>query len=146
VEHTKTPVEPQPEQLAADLRLVLARLMRRVKRDRAFPLSHGAVLAVVEGEAGLSVSDLASRERVRPQSMAQTVAELESAGYVKREPDPNDGRRAIVVLTEAGAEVIAAERGRREGWLADAIAGALSPEEQQRLAETIPLLERLADR
>jgi DNA-binding MarR family transcriptional regulator len=135
----------EPSALAAALRPVLARLVRRLRRERTFPLSHGTVLVAVEREPGLSVSDLAGREQVRPQSMAQTVSELEDQGFIRREPDPHDGRRAIVTLTAGGAEVLAAERGRRQSWLAAALEETLTPQEREELSRAIPLLERLAE-
>ena len=56
-----------------------------------------------------SISDLAAAEQMRPQSMAQTVRDLEDAGLVSRRPDPDDGRRAIVELTARGRERVRAD-------------------------------------
>ncbi len=130
---------------ASDLRVVIGQLVRRLRAEHSFPLSHGAVLGRLDREGAQSVSDLALAERVRPQSMAQTVADLEGDGFVQRRPDPADGRRAIVELTEQGRTTLGADRRHREGWLARAI-GELSPEEQAVLREAVPLLRRLADR
>mgnify|MGYP002404234924 CR=1 FL=1 len=77
--------------------------------------------------------------------MAQTVSDLEADGLVTREPDPRDGRRALVELTQEGRLALEAERRRREGWLANAIANDLSLEEQSLLSDTIDLLRRLAE-
>ena len=52
------------------------------------------VLGRLDREGPASISDLAAAERMRPQSMAQTVRDLEAAGLVSRRPDPDDGRRA----------------------------------------------------
>jgi DNA-binding MarR family transcriptional regulator len=54
---------------------------------------------------GISVSELADLARVRKQTMAQAVAQLERTGYVKRHPNPNDGRSQLVYLTKRGAAV-----------------------------------------
>jgi DNA-binding MarR family transcriptional regulator len=75
--------------------------------------------------------------------MAQTLAELETAGLIERRPDPADGRRVQVELTEEGRERVIEGRGRREDWLAAAIAAELSPEEQRTLLEAVPLLQLL---
>ena len=91
-----------------------------------------------------SVSDLAKAERMRPQSMAQTVSELESDGLVERRADPDDRRRALVQLTTHGQTVLELDRRAREGWLARAIEQDLSPAEQGVLAEAVELLRRLA--
>jgi DNA-binding MarR family transcriptional regulator len=130
--------------MASELRVVLGQLMRRLRQEHGFPLSHGSVLGRLDREGPQSVSDLAGSERVRPQSMAQTVGDLENDGLVERRPDPDDRRRALVELTAHGREVLAGDRRRRDGWLAAGIAEDLSPEEQQQLAIGIELLRRLA--
>ena len=134
-----------PALLASDLRVVMGQLIRRLRAEHGFPLSQGMVLGRLDRKGPLSVSDLAQAERIRPQSMAQTVSDLEADGLVERRPDPGDRRRALVDLTDAGRIVLAADRRRREGWLASAIEHELSPEEQALLAQAAPLLRRLAD-
>jgi DNA-binding MarR family transcriptional regulator len=131
--------------MASELRVVLGQLIRRLRQEHGFPLSHGSVLGRLDREGPQSVSDLAAAERVRPQSMAQTVGDLELEGLVERRPDPHDRRRALVELTGTGREVLARDRARREGWLASAIANDLTAEEQQQLEAALELLQRLAE-
>jgi DNA-binding MarR family transcriptional regulator len=138
------PTKTDAALVASDLRVVLGRLIRRLRAEHRFPLSHGMALGRLDREGVQSVSDLAHAEGVRPQSMAQTVNDLEADGLVHRRPDPDDGRRALVELTEHGRLALAAERQRREGWLAEAIA-TLSQEEQALLERAVGLLRRLAD-
>jgi DNA-binding MarR family transcriptional regulator len=54
---------------------------------------------------GITVSRLAELARVRKQSMAQAVDQLERTGYVERRPNPRDHRSRLVFLTERGAGV-----------------------------------------
>jgi DNA-binding MarR family transcriptional regulator len=63
---------------------------------------------------------------------------------VERRPDPDDRRRALVILTEAGRAELAAERGRREGWLVMAIE-ELGAADRETVERAIVLLGRLAD-
>jgi DNA-binding MarR family transcriptional regulator len=139
------PTKTDAALVASDLRVVLGRLVRRLRAEHRFPLSHGMALGRIDREGVQSVSDLAHAEGVRPQSMAQTVNDLEADGLIGRRPDPDDRRRALVELTEAGRLALAADRRRREGWLADAIANQMSVEEQQLLERSVGLLRRLAD-
>jgi len=139
------PTKIDPALIASELRVVLGRLIRRLRAEHRFSLSLAAVLGRLDREGPASVSDLAHAESVRPQSMAQTVSDLEADGLVTREPDPRDGRRALVELTQEGRLALEAERRRREGWLANAIANDLSLEEQSLLSDTIDLLRRLAE-
>ena len=131
--------------LAGELRVVLGQLMRRLRAEHGFSLSQGSVLGRLDRQGPRSVSDLAAAERVRPQSMAQTVGDLEADNLVARTPDPHDGRRALVALTRAGRSVLEAERRKREGWLAQAMSERLSPDEQQVIARAVPLLARLVE-
>jgi DNA-binding MarR family transcriptional regulator len=129
-----------------ELRLVLGRLVRRLRAEAMLPLNQTTVLARLERDGELSTSALAERERMRPQSMAQTVKDLESSGLVTRHGDPSDARRMLVALTPAGRKALAADRGRREDWLSGAIETRLSAREQETLGRAIELLRRLADR
>jgi DNA-binding MarR family transcriptional regulator len=134
-----------PALLASELRVVLGQLMRRLRAEHRFPISHGAVLGRLDREGPQSVSDLAVAERVRPQSMAQTVGDLEADGLVVRTPDPDDKRRAPVRLTDEGLDALRADRRRREGWLARVIAEDLTPEQQALLRDAVDLLRQLAE-
>jgi DNA-binding MarR family transcriptional regulator len=134
-----------PALLASELRVVLGQLVRRLRAQHRFPLTQGAVLGRLDRHGAMGVSDLAAAERVRPQSMAQTVADLEAAGMVTRRPDPHDRRRALVELTEHGLATLEADRREREGWLARAIVEDLDAAERATLRESVELLRRLAD-
>ena len=129
---------------ASDLRVVLGQLVRRLRAENTLPLSHGTVLARLEREGPRTTSALASAERVRPQSMSQTIAELAAADLVARTPDPTDGRRVLVGLTEAGRATLSQDRARRDGWLASTIEVDLTPEEQEILGRAVGILRRLA--
>jgi DNA-binding MarR family transcriptional regulator len=76
-------------------------------------ISQGSVLGRLDREGPQNTSKLAELERVRPQSMGQTVAELETQGLIARRPDPTDGRRSLIELTEAGRTELYEDRGRR---------------------------------
>jgi len=131
--------------LASELRIVLGQLMRRLRAEHRFSLSQGEVLGRLDREGTRSIVDLALAVRVRPQSMTQTISDLEGDGLVARCADPADGRRTLVELTEQGRETLEADRRKREGWLASALTEDLSAAEQQVLARAIALLRRLAE-
>jgi DNA-binding MarR family transcriptional regulator len=87
----------------------LARLMALALRDRIEP--HGVVpgqfaqlLALYE-EDGLSQAELCERVRIEQPTMANTLQRMERDGLVRRVPDPDDGRRALVFLTERAREL-----------------------------------------
>jgi DNA-binding MarR family transcriptional regulator len=119
--------------------------MRRLRAEHAFSISQGAVLGRLDRQGTASIGELAAAERVRPQSMAQTVYDLEALGLIARRADPTDGRRVLVELTELGIETLAEDRRKREGWLAQAIVEDLAAEDQEVLRRAVELLRRLAD-
>lgn len=65
---------------------------------------HANVFPFVPPE-GIQVSELTRLARVRKQTMAQAVEELEAMGYVERRPDPDDRRARLVFLTKRGESV-----------------------------------------
>ena len=82
----------------------LARLMAQALRTEISPLGvvpgqFAQLLALYE-EDGLSQTELCERVRVEQPTMANTLRRMERDGLVRRLPDPGDGRRAIVILTE----------------------------------------------
>jgi DNA-binding MarR family transcriptional regulator len=132
--------------LSQELRETVGRLVRRLRAERGrLPVGQAAVLARLDREGPASTSDLAAAERMRPQSMAETVRELEAAGLVSRRPDPGDGRRALVELTPAGLEILLATRAEREGWLTEVLDREFTTAERRKLREGLALLRRLAD-
>jgi DNA-binding MarR family transcriptional regulator len=139
------PVRVDSGLLASELRVVLGQLMRRLRAEHRFGLTQGAVLGRLDREGPLSTVELAAAERVRPQSMGQTLSELEAQGLIARQPDESDGRRTLIELTDAGRAALLEERRRRDGWIAEAIERDFSAAEQDVLERAVRLLERLAE-
>jgi DNA-binding MarR family transcriptional regulator len=141
--HAAMPTKQNPSRTASELRLVLGQLVRRLRSEHRFSLPQGSVLGRLDREGPQSVSDLAVAERVRPQSMAQTVSDLETDGLVQRRPDPTDGRRALVEFTDKGRTALEEDRRHRVGWLAQQIE-ELTPDEQVVVAKATEILRRMA--
>ena len=102
------------------------------------------MLGRLDRDGPQSTSDLAVAERVRPQSMAQTLGDLEADDLITRRPDPDDGRRVLIELSDSGRRALEQDRRHREGWLARSIEEELSDEEQEVLAQAVVLLQRLS--
>jgi DNA-binding MarR family transcriptional regulator len=66
--------------------------------------THANVFPFVPPE-GITVTELAKLARVRKQTMAEAVEQLERAGYVERRPNPSDRRSRLVFLTARGSSV-----------------------------------------
>ncbi len=74
-----------------------------------FRARHGGVMANIDA-GGTRLSTLAERAGITKPSMVELVDELESKGYVRREPDPDDRRAKLIVPTELGIDVISLAR------------------------------------
>ena len=131
--------------LASELRVVLGQLVRRLRAEHRFPLTQGAVLGRLDRGGPQSTVELAAAERVRPQSMGQTLSELEAQGLISRRPDSEDKRRTLIELTDEGRGALAEDRKHRVGWIAEAIERDFSADEQEVLARAVRLLSRLAE-
>ncbi|MCW2860504.1 MAG: MarR family transcriptional regulator [Actinoallomurus sp.] len=140
--------EPDDERAASDLRVTLGRIVRRLRQAHEpgeLTLSEVSVLSRLDRDGPATPGALAGGERVRPQAMGTTLAALEQRGLVTRMPDPDDGRRVSMSVTEAGRQVLLDRRSASIRRMTRALAEGFTPEERRRLIEIIPLLDRLAD-
>jgi len=121
----------------------LARRLRQMQ-DESLELNPNqlSAMGVLLNSGDQLMGELAALEKVRPPSMTRIVNSLEVRGYVARRPDPRDHRQCMVALTEAGRQVLLANRRRRDEWLAVRLAG-LDPAEREALRRAIPVLQRL---
>jgi DNA-binding MarR family transcriptional regulator len=131
--------------LAHELRETIGRLVRRLRAEPGPSVGRLAVLSRLDRDGPASSSDLAARERIRPQSMAQIVHDLESAGLVARRPDPADRRRAFIELTTVGVDLLQTTRAGRETWLTEVLERELDADERALVHEALALLSRIAD-
>lgn len=82
---------------------VLPRLERSVVSETGLPLTWYDVLLELHGGGGrLTMGQLAERVVLSRTRVSRLVDDLQAAGLVAREPNPDDGRSAFAVLTEAG--------------------------------------------
>jgi DNA-binding MarR family transcriptional regulator len=131
---------------AGQLRGVIGQLHRRLRQvDNAEVLtpSQSAVLGRLDRDGAASQAELAAIEHVRQQSMAATLGVLDGLGYLARTPDPADGRRTLISLSELGEKTVRGVYQHREEWLAHAMVSELTAEELKTISDALPLLRRL---
>ena len=134
-------------QASQDVRVAFGRLRRRLREvgsRSALSPSLVSVLARLRQDEATTASALAQLEGVRPQSMAATIASLEQLGLLRRSPDPSDGRRQIVALTEAGRNVEQGNHEARVEWFVEVLQAHCTEPERQTLLAAAAILDRLA--
>ncbi len=139
---------PDPDELAAALRLsigLLLRRMRQIPTPDELTLSESAALARLDRGGPATSAQLARAEQISPQSMGATLGALQARGLIGRAPDPEDGRRMILSISETGLAVLRDRRNRRSAELARALSTGFTATELRQLAAAAPLLERLAN-
>jgi DNA-binding MarR family transcriptional regulator len=131
---------------AREIRVVFGRLRRRLREVATFgdlTPSQTSVVSRLDKSGPASASDLAAAEGIRPQSMAATLAVLDQAGVIRRDPDPDDGRRQLISLSPAGRERLEGDRRAREEWLARTLRERYTEAERWTIVEALALLDRL---
>jgi DNA-binding MarR family transcriptional regulator len=81
-----------------------------------------ALVSLAEWADGRSIDVLAEAMRVSHSRAVRVVDRLEAADLAHREPDPSDGRRALVWLAPAGRELAEAALDARARVLLAAVA------------------------
>ena len=104
---------------------LLSSAARRVEREfnthlDAWDLNHASMPVLVYLSAqDHSQRELAAATGVTEQTMSRILARMERLEYVTRKPHPDDRRRHVISLTEAGSEVlrVAVDRERSEAMV-----------------------------
>ena len=140
------------DQDAAAIRLALAlkRLRARLRAESGtsaagLSMSQLAILQRLRLEGPATAASLAAVEHVSQQAIAQSVAPLRAAGMVGSRPDPDDGRKTLISITDAGLGLRESIIASRHSWLSRAIESTVDARERAALEKAIELLERLAD-
>jgi DNA-binding MarR family transcriptional regulator len=135
------------DQIAAALRVsvgLLVRRMRQIPVEGELTLSETSALARLDRGGPTTPGALAKQEQISPQSMGATLGALEARGLIERAPDPDDGRRAVMSITDAGLDLLRSRRTAKVQQLSRALSTEFTPDELAQLAAITPLLERLA--
>lgn len=130
---------------AAFLLAQVGSLGGRLFAERIEPLgltaAQSGLLRAIAGAPGRSQAAIAEQLGIRPSRLVVLVDELEAAGMVVRDRDPDDRRRHVLDLTPRGRATwyrLVGASAEHEGLLCR----ALSTEDRRLLAD---LLRRIAD-
>ncbi|MCL8015503.1 MarR family winged helix-turn-helix transcriptional regulator [Streptomyces sp. AS02] len=97
---------------------------------------HHVVLSAVRDLAPVAQADLGRSVQLDPKDLVGILNDLQSAGLVVREPDPNDRRKNAVSLTDEGGRLLKrCEKAAREAN--DALLAPLSAAERDRFMDLL---------
>lgn len=140
--------DPDSVEVASALRVSIGVITRRLRQS---PLRDDltapemSALSRLNRDGPATPSELARAEQITPQGMGATLSGLVRRGLVGRHPDPDDGRRTVMSLTEDGREVVRTKQSARTQQLADILSSRFTREELQVLKAAAPLIERLGE-
>jgi DNA-binding MarR family transcriptional regulator len=136
-------------QLASDLRTVVARLMKKLRKTsvtgQMLSLTERSTMSALQQHKQLLPNELASMEKITNQSMSQVLSHLLELGFITRTASETDKRKVIISLTEEGERILLQVRSERDEWLANAIEETFNEEEEVLLRKLIAPLTRLVD-
>ena len=146
---------PDHEYLAADewqtwgavvmlSRSVLQELDVRLRREHGLAVTEFDVLITLFNapHSRLRMSDLAERVLLSPAGTTHLVTRLERDGLVRREVDPEDGRKWFTVLTDEGDRTLRAARPTHNDVLRRTLMASTSQADRRALRR---IWERLSD-
>ena len=140
---------PDVTEVAGGLRVAVGLVVRKLRQAPyagELTLAESSALSRLERGGPATSSDLARVDRISPQSMGVTVAALLDRGLIERNRDPEDGRRIVLSVTEAGRRTLRDKRGARTEHIAAALRDWFTQDELRQLESASALLERLAER
>ncbi|NEB02648.1 MarR family transcriptional regulator [Streptomyces sp. SID13726] len=102
---TKAP--PSLLYMVKQVELVVRSHLDELVRPSGITALQYTALTVLERHDGLSAAQLARDSFVTAQSIADLVRSLETRGLVRRERNPANRRELLILLTDAGRELLA---------------------------------------
>lgn len=120
------------------IRLIKLRLGEMPRLDVELTFSQMELMGYVMQSPNCHVQDIADGLELTPPTVSVAIRRLEEAGWLERQPDPQDGRAFIISLTSESMEMLQRANSARDMGIRKFLIG-LAPNEQEQL---INLLEK----
>ena len=120
---TQTPeVAATAEDALMQLMMAAGRRFRsRIDGDAVDP-SQAALLYTLKCRGAMRLGDIAEVMQLDASTVSRHVQQLGDRGFIKREPDPVDGRARIIALSRTGAATLKKTFDQRRAFLTAALA------------------------
>jgi DNA-binding MarR family transcriptional regulator len=126
---------------------VIRRIARRAARQawgQPLPPAQSELLRLAAARPGITVADAAQELRLAPNTVSTLVGRLTDAGLLRRERSAQDGRAALLTVTEKAERRLAEFRDLRAELAGRALA-RLGEQDRHALARAVPALLRLSE-
>jgi DNA-binding MarR family transcriptional regulator len=145
------PDNPEEDALrtASKVRRAITRMGRRLRALRSSHAVNTSQLSMLghlyRANQSMTATDLARLERLQPQSLSRTIAELDEQGLIRRCQDDADRRQLLIEITSAGKDLLLRDAERQSQWLASLMTRQLSKAEREIVSVAADLLDELAE-
>lgn len=116
----------------------------RTAPQTALSRTAAGTLSVLDRKGPQRITTLAENEAITQPAMTGLVQRLESSGLVARQPDPADGRAALIAITDEGRSTLTNRRRKHDEAIASRVAG-LEPEQLSLLLKALPAIKTLTE-
>src|SRR6476620_8196313 len=134
------------EDIAEALEQASVLTTRHISDQAALSLTAALALGRLNEEGPIRLTTLAAAEGIAQPSMTQLIQRLQRQGLATRINDPEDGRAALVNITNAGRALLDDRRRDRRDRLGELLM-AVSPEDEAALTlathVALPIIRRL---
>lgn len=131
--------------LANEVRLACQLVSHKVRFESCSKLAPHQLSVMWKLQRGPKTpGELAEAERVTAPSISKTLDCLEHQGYIERTPDPDDGRRRIVRITDEGRAELRRTASSRDSFMETRLR-TLTSDEQNILKQAVAILQRVVE-
>ena len=127
--------------LLSCVNLIESSIRRRLQQEFSLTLPRFDLLAQLERDDGLKMSELSRRLMVTSGNITGIADQLERDGWLTRESVTGDRRATRLMLTPAGRKRFAAVAAVHESWIVE-LMGALDRAEQHELQRLLGQLKK----
>lgn len=126
------------------LRRTARRAARQAWAQQPLPPAQSELLRLAAARPGITVADAAQELRLAPNTVSTLVGRLTDTGLLRRERSTQDGRAALLTVTEKAKRRLADFRDLRADLAGQALARLAEPD-RRALARAVPALLRLSE-
>jgi DNA-binding MarR family transcriptional regulator len=135
--------------LASELSPVIIKLVKKLRKqattERFLSQGERSVLILLEKNESLLAAELATIEKITPQSMGQIIKRLFDLRLILKKTSATDKRKVNIFLSAKGKKIIQTVKSERIEWLAGAIAAVCNKAEMTFLKAAIIPLTKVLD-